>query len=198
MIPDDEPTVQPPDSSEVFDDDVEKEKTVKKKTTTFDTPNNIPPSNENTTTFNTNKNKEQRPEIEIMTLNNPELPPNANNIITQRTIKIATAAVIVNHRIKTPTTLQLRPSKESTNLNVLKSHKNIFSAMKVIDPTFKLITFQNETIDTTDQFPSSALEYTSKFKDFYKDPKTSRVYISHKIESAIPLGEIKYGNRQQL
>ena len=42
------------------------------------------------------------------------------------------------------------------------------------------------------------LEYTSKFKDFYKDPKTSRVYISHKIESAIPLGEVKYGSRQQL
>ena len=70
--------------------------------------------------------------------------------------------------------------------------------MNLIDPTIKLITFQNETIDTTDQFPSSALEYTSKFKDFYKDPKTSRVYISHKIESAIPLGEIKYNNRQQL
>ena len=70
--------------------------------------------------------------------------------------------------------------------------------MKLIDPTFKLITFQIETIDTTDQFPSSALEYTSKFKEFYKDPKTSRVYISRKIESAIPHGEIKYGNRQQL
>ena len=70
--------------------------------------------------------------------------------------------------------------------------------MKLIDPTLKLITFQNETIDTTDQFPSSALEYTSKFKDFYKDPETSRVYISHKIESAIPLGEIKYGKWQQL
>ena len=28
--------------------------------------------------------------------------------------------------------------------------------------------------------------------------KTSRVYISHKIESAIPFGEIKYGNRQRL
>ena len=65
--------------------------------------------------------------------------------------------------------------------------------MKLIDPTLKLITFQNETIDTTDQFSSSVLEYTSKFKDFYKDPETSRVYISHKIESAIPLGEIKYG-----
>ena len=57
MIPDNEPIVQPPDPSEVFDDDVEKEKSVKKKTSTFDTPNNIPPSNENTTTFNTNKNK---------------------------------------------------------------------------------------------------------------------------------------------
>ena len=68
--------------------------------------------------------------------------------------------------------------------------------MKLIDPTLKLITFQNETNDTTDQFPSSTMEYTSNFKDFYKDPKTSRVYISHKIESTIPLGEIKYGNRQ--
>ena len=70
--------------------------------------------------------------------------------------------------------------------------------MKLIDPILKLITFQNETIDTTDQFSSSAMEYTSKFKDFYKDSKISRVYISHKIESAIPLGEIKYGKRQQL
>ena len=70
--------------------------------------------------------------------------------------------------------------------------------MKLIDPTLKLITFQNETIDTTDQFPSSATEYTSKFTNVYKDSKSSRVYISHKIESAIPLGEIKYGNRQQL
>ena len=41
---DDKPTVQPPDSSKLIDDDVEKEKTAKKKTTTFNTFNNIPPS----------------------------------------------------------------------------------------------------------------------------------------------------------
>ena len=70
--------------------------------------------------------------------------------------------------------------------------------MKLIDSKLKLITFQNETIDNTDQFSSSVLEYISKFKDFYKDPKTSRISISHKIESAIALCEIKYGNRQQL
>ena len=160
MIPDDEPTVQPPDPSEVIDDDIENEKT----TTTFDTPNNILPFNENTTTFNENKNEEQSPEIEIITLNDPDLSPNTNITMTQRTIEIETAVVIVNHQITTLVTLQLRPSKGSTHLDVLKAHKNIFSAMKLIDPTLKLITFQNETIDTTDQFPSSALEYTSKFK----------------------------------
>ena len=70
--------------------------------------------------------------------------------------------------------------------------------MKLIDPTLKLITFQNETIDTTDQFPSSAIKYTSKFTNIYKDPTSSRVYISHKIESVIPLVKIKYENRQHL
>ena len=118
--------------------------------------------------------------------------------MTQRLIEIVTAVVIVSHRITTPVTLQLRPSKGSTNLNVLKAHTNIFSAMKLIDPTLKLTTFQNEIIDTTDQLPSSALKYTTKFKNFHKYPKTSRVYISHKIESATALGEIKFGNREQL
>ena len=106
--------------------------------------------------FDEEKNKDQSPEIEIITLKDPELSPNTNNTMTQRTIEIATTAVIVNNRITTQVTLQLRPSKGSTTLNVLKAHKNIFSAMKLIDPTLKLITFQNETIDTTDQFPSSA------------------------------------------
>ena len=108
--------------------------------------------------------------------------------MTQRTIEVATVAVIVNNRITIPITLQIRPSRGSTNLNVLKVHQNIFSAMKLIDPTLKIITFQNDTIDTTDQFPSSAAEYQNKFKDVHKDLKSSRVYISHKIESAIPLG----------
>ena len=105
MIPDDKPTVQTPDSSEVFDDDVEKEKTVKKKSTIFGTPNSIPPSNENTTTFNANKNKEKSPETEIMTLKDPELPHDTNNKMTQIIIEIAMAAVIVNHRLLTPVTL---------------------------------------------------------------------------------------------
>ena len=127
------------------------------------------------------KNKEQSPEIEIITLNDPDLSPNTNITMTQRTIEIETAVVIVNHRITTLVTLQLRPSKGSTHLNVLKAHKNIFSAMKLIDPTLKIITFQNETIDITDQFLSSALEYTSKFKKLLQRSKNvSSLHIAQK------------------
>ena len=186
MIPDDEPIVQPPNSSKLIDDDVEKVKTPQKKITTFATSNDIPQSIKNTMSTKGNKNPEEIPEIEVITLKDPELPLNANNTMTQRTIEIATAVVIVNHRITTPVTLQLRPSKGSTNLNVLKAHKNIFSAMKLINPTLKLITFQNEIIDTTYQFPSSILECTTKFKNVHKDPNTSRVYISHKFKVPSP------------
>ena len=118
--------------------------------------------------------------------------------MTQIPIGIATTAVIINKRITTLVTLQLPPSKGSNNLNVLKAHKNTFFTMKLIDPIFKLTTFKKETINTSDQFPSSATEYTSKFKEMQKYPKSSRSSIYNKIESVIPLTIIKYGNRQQL
>ena len=86
MIPDDEPTVQPPDFCEIIDDDVERQKMIKKKTTTFDTLNTTPPSDENVTTSEGSKNEEEIPEIDIMVLNDPEVPAEANNTMTQRTI----------------------------------------------------------------------------------------------------------------
>ena len=76
----------------------------------------------------------------------------------QITIEIATASVIINDWITIPSILQLRPSKGSTNLNVLKAHTHIFFAIKLIDAPLKLITFQNEMINTSDQFLSSAAE----------------------------------------
>ena len=118
MIPDDEPTVQPPDFCEIIDDDVERQKMIKKKTTTFDTLNTTPPSDENVTTSEGNKNKEETPEIDIIMLKIPELLAEANITLTPRSIEIATAAVIVNIIITTLVTLQLRTTEGSTNLNV--------------------------------------------------------------------------------
>ena len=56
MIPDDEPTDQPPAPGECFDDDTENKKTVKKKTTTFVTPTDNPQSKENITIVDEEKN----------------------------------------------------------------------------------------------------------------------------------------------
>ena len=118
------------------------------------------------TTSEGNKNEEKTSEIDIIVLKDPELPAEVNNTIIQRTTEIVTAVVIVNNRITNPVNLHLRPTKSSTNLNVIKVHKNIFSVMKLIDPTLKLVTFQNEIINTSNQYPPSAAEYTLKFKEF--------------------------------
>ena len=54
--------------------------------------------------------------------------------------------------------------------------------MKMKDPTLKIIS--NEiVIDTELQFPDDN-DYTNIFTKLMKCPKTSRVYISRKIESA--------------
>ena len=66
-------------------------------------------------TFEGNKNEERTPEIDIIVLRDPEFPAEEKDTMTQRTIEIWTAAVIINNRITTPVTLQLRPTKGSTN-----------------------------------------------------------------------------------
>ena len=58
MNPDKVLTVQPPDSLEIIDDEVEIKKTLNRKTTTFDTPNNTPPSNKNEATHDQKKIRE--------------------------------------------------------------------------------------------------------------------------------------------
>ena len=73
------------------------------------------------------------PESGIITFKEPEVTAEANNTMTQRTIGISTAIILVNNGITTLVTLQLRHSKSNSNLNVLKAHTNIFSAIKLID-----------------------------------------------------------------
>ena len=99
----------------------------------------------------------------------------------QRTIDNVIAVVRINKRFTTPVTLEIRPSNGASNQNVAQAHRNNFMALKLIEPTVKFITPGNITIDSHDDFPSEASNYTSMFNDFKKCPKTSRVYISFKI-----------------
>ena len=87
------------------------------------------------------KNEGKPPKNDIITLNVPEATAEANNTMTQRIIEVVTVAFFVNNNITTPIILQIRPSKGSSNLNVLKAYENIFTTMKLIDPPLKLITF---------------------------------------------------------
>ena len=107
------------------------------------------------------------------------------------------AAVIVNHRITTPVTIQLRLSKGRTNLNVLKAHIissppwNYWSSTQIYYIP-KWNRWQHRL------FLILSIGIHIQVQKILQRSKTSRVYISHKIESAIPFGEIKYGNRQRL
>ena len=106
--------------------------------------------------------------VEIDDIDNSTLP---SSLLSQRTIEVASAAVILNNRITTPVTLQIRPKSGKSSIKIARVHRNIFHAMKIIDPTLKIITFQNKIIDTFDQFPIDETSYTETFKDINKDPK---------------------------
>ena len=131
------------------------------------------------------------------TLKHSDCPNNVTKgvDVTQRTIEVANAAVINNDRITTPVTFQFRPPNNTSEFSVSKAHQNIFEALKLLDPTLKFVTFQRTHIDTIEQFPSSQNTYTTTFKDIHKESDNSRVYVSHKIESSKPLGELKHGSR---
>ena len=55
---------------------------------------------------------------------------NDNESKIQRTIQVATIAVIIKKCITTSVTLEIRPNKGKSNVNVVLPHRNIFSAVK--------------------------------------------------------------------
>ena len=89
----------------------------------------------------------------------------------QRTIDIATAVVRINKRFTTPVTLEIRQSNGASNLNVDQAHRNIFMFLKLIKPTAKFTTPGNITIDSHDDFPSEASNYTSMLMTSQNVPK---------------------------
>ena len=137
------------------------------------------------------------PENDVLMVKSPEnTKVNDDDTKLDRTLQLATTSVIVNKRITTPVTIELKPTYVSSNLNVARVHRNIFIPMKIKDPTLKI--FSNEiVIDTELQFPDGN-DYTNVFTKLIKCPRTSRVYISHKIESAKSITELKYGNNKEI
>ena len=61
--------------------------------------------------------------------------------------------------------LEIHLSNGTSNLNVTQAHRNIFMALKLIEPTVKFFTPGNVTIDSLDGFPSEKSEHTSIFTE---------------------------------
>ena len=68
--------------------------------------------------------------------------------------------------------------------------------MKKTDPTLKLIG-DNISIDTVIQFPKGE-DYTKVFTILVKDNRTSTVYVTHKIESARSVSDLRHGNNSDM
>ena len=86
-------------------------------------------------------------------------------------------------------------NKGSSNVNVTLIHCNIFSAMKLKDPTLKIITPHNDIIDTLLKF-SDRNNYTKIFNKIFKYSTISRIYISYHIKLKWQIGELKHGRKQ--
>ena len=120
---------------------------------------------------------------------NHEVPSKA-----QRTIAITTIVVRINKRI----TILVTTCKGASNLNVAQIHRNIFMAFKLIESTVKFFNPGNVTIYPLDDFSSEASKHTSMFNEVTKYSKTSRVYISFKIEPSRSISNLKYGNNTHM
>ena len=127
---------QPPDSvlndSEKTQSKLDSYIATKKSTHTINQ-NNV---NKNTSGDTVENSAKKTPENDILMAKSPESAKyNDDDTKSVRTLQLATTSVIVNKRITTPVTLELRPTYGSSNLNVAKVHRNIFIAMKMKDPT---------------------------------------------------------------
>ena len=72
---------------------------------------------------------------------NDKTPQNedTNTTIIERTLQLSTQVVIVNKRITTPVTLELKPILGHSNINIALAYLNIFIAMKKTDPWMRVM-----------------------------------------------------------
>ena len=197
MIYPDGKVSEPPPQKEKIDNDEKDEKNVQKTTNTLTNLDlNSELSQDNTPTQQQKSRKQKLKYNTSYTKNSSSTDDDTNGVdVTQRTIEVANTVVINNERITTPVIFQFCPPSNTLEFSVSKVCRNIFEALKLLDPTLKFVTFQGTHINTIEQFLSTQDTYTSTFKDIHKENDTSRVYVCHKIESAKPLGELKHGSR---
>ena len=123
---------QPPDS--VLNDSEKIQSKLDFYITTKNSTHSINQHNANkNTSGDTSKNSEKKiQENDVLMAKSPEsAKDNDDDTKPDRTLQLATTSVIVNKRITTPATLELRSTHGSSDLNVAKAHRIFFITMKM-------------------------------------------------------------------
>ena len=109
---------------------------------------------------------------------------------------IAHAAKVkfINNRYTTPITVELGSSESENSVNLPVKHRNIFIAIKLLDPSTS-ITIKDKFITNPLEFPIGT-EYTESF-EVITDQKNEfpRFFVHHDLHSILNVSAMKYGDQ---
>ena len=143
---------------------------------------------------------EDQPDDESITPTNDNLtkPNPYNSDMRDRMIKHATEIKFVKDRYTTPIIVEFgSPLKSGNNtINIASIHCQIFTAMKLLDSSLKIITQDGRIIEHPKDFPTGN-EYKKHFPNTTEELdrfKSKKIFTRHKIESSLKLNQFKHGD----
>ena len=109
-----------------------------------------------------------------------------------RWIEHGSEIVFSNNHYTTPVSFEFVPEKHSQYLNVFAIHKKVFTAMKIVDTSTKVISNDGTVFDSPSDFPEGQ-EYVKNFPTINRLQLKRNVFVSCKIEFSLRLSQFKLG-----
>ena len=100
----------------------------------------------------------------------------AHESTTMRKIEHGIEILFKNDTYTTPVTFEFALEKKSNQINVFESHRKIFTAMKMIDNTTKIITKQRKIFEHSDSFLEGQ-DYLEHFPFHNKVQKQRKIFV---------------------
>ena len=99
-----------------------------------------------------------------------------------------------NNRYITPVNVEFGSTESDSTVNIASKHSKLFAAIKLLDPSAKIITDDDTVIHHLKEFPTGA-DYATKFT-IINDRKAQfpRFFVRHVIDSTRIVSSMKYGD----
>lgn len=105
--------------------------------------------------------------------------------------------VLKNNKDITPVTFELSPNKSSNLTNVYNNHKKIFTNVKVMDTTTRLIINDGKVFNHSNEF-STCPDYVNNCLVHNQVQQQRKVFMCCKIDSSIRMSHFKYGQNSKM